>query len=333
MNKEGSIKKIKTIDMHTGGEPLRVVIDGYPPILGNSVLEKRRYCKNSLDEYRQFLMFEPRGHTDMYGCILVEPNDDEADFGVIFMHNEGYSTMCGHATIAIARLSVEKGWVKEQPDGETRVLIDAPCGRLEAFVNKDGSVRFRNVPSFVWKTDLKTNIDGFSDITFDIAYGGAFYAYLNANQLGLKVIPSETSRFIELGRLLKQRIQENYDISHPFEKDLGFLYGCIFIDEDSRVDVHSRNICVFADGEVDRSPTGSGVSGRAALHWHYGDWKMNNNYTISSVINTLFRVKIVDTIDYGPFKAIIPEVSGNAYITGYHEFVMEDDDKVEPFKL
>ena len=174
--------QIKTIDMHTGGEPLRVIVDGFPELKGNSVLDFRRYCKENFDHLRTALMFEPRGHADMYGCILLPPNDEDGDFGIIFLHNEGYSTMCGHAIIAISTLAVEMNWIDAQ-EGDNILKIDAPCGRITSFVNvKNGrvtGVRFHCVPSFVVGLDRTVEVDGLGKVTYDLAYGGAFYAYVD----------------------------------------------------------------------------------------------------------------------------------------------------------
>lgn len=323
---ESSIR-IKTIDMHTGGEPLRVVIDGYPEIKGSTILEKRNYCKTELDHLRKFLMFEPRGHADMYGCLIVEPNDEDADFGIIFMHNEGYSTMCGHATIAIAKLAVEMEWVKTGK-GETKVVIDAPCGRLQAFVNDDLEVRFHNVPSFTLQKDLIIELEGYGSLHFDIAYGGAFYAFFDAEELGLNVSPENVPEFIRISKILKQKINDQQEINHPFERDLSFLYGCIFIEKILDEKVHSRNICVFAEGEVDRCPTGSGVSARIAIHMDRGEVLLGEELKIESVTGSKFKVKAIEEVIYGKHKAFIPEVSGEAFITGQHEFMIEGEDLI-----
>lgn len=322
--------QIKTIDMHTGGEPLRIIVDGYPEIPGGSVLEKRRYLKEHLDHLRKLLMHEPRGHADMYGCLIVEANDREADFGVIFLHNEGYSTMCGHAIIAISKLAVHQQWVKiEQP--ETRILIDAPCGRITAFAKvKSGSVesvRFHCVPSFVLGLDEKIEVPGLGKIQFDLAFGGAFYAYVQASSIGLALNQNNYPAIIERGRQIKQSLlKANWPVRHPFEKELSFLYGVIFIDDSSNVGIHSRNVCVFADGEVDRCPTGSGVSGRIAIHHARGDISLEDSILIESITGSIFRGRVVKTLDYGKYSAVIPEVEGRASITGQHHFVLDPKD-------
>jgi len=329
---KSSLKKIRTIDMHTGGEPLRVIIDGYPKIEGNSILEKRNYLKKNLDYLRTALMFEPRGHADMYGVVVVEPQNNDSDFGVLFMHNEGYSTMCGHATIAITKLAVEMGWV-ESVYPVTNIKIDAPCGQLNSYANIDENgkvlgVRFECVPSFVIALEESVHVEGLGNIKYDLSYGGAFYAYVDADEIGLSLEKENNNQIIDYGRRIKQAVIDNKNnIRHPLEEDLSFLYGTIFISKDSKV--HSKNVCVFADGEVDRSPTGSGVSGRAAIHYKKGDIKKDETITIESILGSCFDVKVVKELNYGRLNAIIPEVKGNAHITGEHTFLIDEEDELK----
>jgi len=321
--------KIKTIDMHTGGEPLRIIIDGYPEILGNTILEKRNYVKENLDHLRTSLIFEPRGHADMYGVIIVEPQNSDSHFGVLFMHNEGYSTMCGHATIAITKLAVELGWV-EVTHPITNIKIDAPCGQLNSYahINEKGEVdkvSFECVPSFVLALNDSIHVPTIGQVQYDLAYGGAFYAYVDADSISLKLDKENYGKIIDYGRIIKQTIMNEKDnIKHPFEEDLSFLYGVIFICQSENV--HSKNVCVFADGEVDRSPTGSGVSGRAAIEYKKNNLRMNESITIESILDSKFNVKVVKEVPYGNLDAVIPEVTGNAFITGSHTFIIDEND-------
>ena len=325
-----AIHIIKTIDMHTGGEPLRVILEGYPEIKGATVLAKRQYLKDHLDHFRTALMHEPRGHADMYGCLIVEPNDDEADFGIIFLHNEGYSTMCGHAIIAIGTLAVKLGWVP-LTGTETTIKIDAPCGRITAFVKHQGnqaeSVRFHCVPSFVLAKDVEVDVPELGIIKCDIAYGGAFYAYAQAKDLGLTLDKRQYRLLIELGMQIKKAVMNSgLAIDHPFESDLSFLYGTIFIDDSPTPGIDSRNVCIFADGEVDRCPTGSGVSGRMAIHHLREELPLGESMKIESITGSVFSGKVVETTNYGDYPAVIPEVEGHAFITGRHEFIIDEDD-------
>ena len=325
--------KINTIDMHTCGEPLRVILDGLPELKGDNVLDYRNHMKTEFDYLRKALMFEPRGHADMYGCILVPPNDEAGDFGILFLHNEGYSTMCGHAIIGITTLAVKMGWV-EVKEPETQIVIDAPCGRIYSFATiKNGiveNVRFHCVPSFVLAFDQKVEIEDLGTINFDLAYGGAFYAYVDANKIGLELSPENYNKIIELGMKIKRAVMASrLQIDHPFEQDLSFLYGTIFIGGPVSEGIDSRNVCVFAEGEVDRCPTGSGVSGRLPIHYSRGEIQLNESISIESIIGSVFRGKVVKEVQYGPFQAVIPEVEGTAHITGQHTFLIDPKDPLK----
>jgi len=327
--------QIKTIDMHTGGEPLRVIVDGFPELKGNSVLDYRCYCKEYYDELRTALMFEPRGHADMYGCILLPPNDDEGDFGIIFSHNEGYSTMCGHAIIAISTLAVEMNWITVQ-EGDNVIKIDAPCGRITSFAHvKNGKVtgvRFHCVPSFVVGLDRTVKVDGLGDVIYDLAYGGAFYAYvdMHKNNFNFDLSTDSYRALITEGMNIKHAVMDaDKEILHPFEDDLSFLYGTIFIGDSDKENIDSRNVCIFAEGEVDRCPTGSGVSGRVAIHKARKEINYGETMTIESITDSVFKGSVVSEEDYGSFKAVIPQVEGTAYITGMHTFVIDPNDPMK----
>lgn len=320
---------IETIDMHTGGEPLRVICAGFPEPQGTNVLECRRWVIQHADHLRKMLMWEPRGHADMYGCLIVPPNDSNAHFGVIFMHNEGYSTMCGHAIIALAKLAVIQGWVPQEVGCETPVIIDAPCGRISAWVDTEQPAwpsRFYGVPSFILSQDQTITIDG-QDVIFDLAYGGAFYAYVHAEQMGLDLTTDQYPQIIAKGKAIKRAIvTAQWKIDHPFETDLSFLYGVIFMQKSANQGIDSRNVCVFADGEVDRSPTGSGVSGRMAIHHLKEGWPLGRPMVIESITGSIFTGVATAVTDFGPYKAVIPEVRGTAFLTGQHRFLHDPQD-------
>jgi len=314
---------ISTVDMHTGGEPLRVITGGLPPIEGETVLEKRRYFREHYDNLRTGLMFEPRGHADMYGAVISSSKD--ADFDVFFLHNEGYSTMCGHAIIALTKLVIECDKVSGPG-----VSFNVPAGRVEASASiQDGRVvrtAFRNVPSFLYRRDQAINVAGLGRVTFDIAYGGAFYLIVDASSLGLSLEAEHYSRLIEAGRQIKHAVMNALPIVHPFEPDLSFLYGTIFTGPAREPGHHSRNVCVFAEGEVDRSATGSGVSARAALHHAKGELPLEEMITIESILGSTMTVRAVERTTFGPYEAVIPEVGGTAFITGRNEFYFDPQD-------
>jgi proline racemase len=319
-----------TIDLHTAGEPLRIVTAGVPRIPGKTVLEKRRYAKENLDYVRKTLMWEPRGHADMYGAYITEPITENADFGTIFMHNEGYSDMCGHGIIALATVAVKQGLVKTTTP-ETRVGIDSPAGFIEAFVQWDGSrvgtVRFKNVASFLYKKDLTIDTPSFGKLTVDIAFGGAFYAYLSNEKVGLEIHPDNYRSLILLGDEVKKAVMMTTRVQHPLESELNQLYGTI-IDGKPRFTGTQANVCIFADRELDRSPTGTGTAGRVAQLYARGKLKLGETMVNESLIGTSFTGKALEETKVGDFDAVIPEVSGRAFITGFNQWVVEEDDPV-----
>jgi trans-L-3-hydroxyproline dehydratase len=321
--------RITTIDAHTAGEPFRVITSGYPHLPGDTILARRRYAKENLDHLRTALMWEPRGHADMYGCILTPPVSPGADIGVLFMHNEGYSTMCGHGIIGIVKVALDAGLLPVTAP-ETVVKIDTPAGLVTAHARVEAgqvqSVRFRNVPSFVLALDETVDVPGLGRICYDLAFGGAFYAYVQAQDLGLSCRPEDARALIEQGRAIKRAVMASRRIPHPFEEDLSFLYGTIFIGPPHDSGSHSRNVCIFADGQVDRCPTGTGVSGRLAIHYARGELGVNEPIVVESIIGSRFGGRIVETTTSGPHPAIIPEVEGSAYITGRHEFLLDPAD-------
>ena len=318
--------KITTIDMHTGGEPLRIIIDGLPPLAGQTVLEKRRYFRDHCDHIRRGLMWEPRGHADMYGAVITSSTD--ADFDVFFLHNEGYSTMCGHAIIALTKFVVEAALVKS-----ATITFNVPAGTIHAAATiEEGKVTetsFTNVPSFVYLREQEVAVRGIGTVPFDVAYGGAFYAFVEAADVGLELVTEKYDQIIDYGRRIKHAVMDQYQIHHPFEADLSFLYGTIFTAAPKHAGHHSRNVCIFADGELDRSSTGSGVSARAALHHARGELQKNEKIVIESIVGSTMAVEIVEMTNFGPFDAVIPRVSGTASITGRHEFYFDPDD---PFR-
>ena len=320
---------IRTIDVHAAGEPLRVIVDGLPPIPGDTILEKRRHAREHLDVVRRRLMWEPRGHADMYGAIVTEPVTAGSDCGVLFLHNEGFSTMCGHGIIGLTKVLLETGMVAAG-EGETAVSIDTPAGLVVARATcREGSVRrvtFRNVASFVYRRGIVVSLPGVGDTVCDVAFGGAYYAYCDARDLGLALDPSQHERLVQVGRLVKQAVVEQTVIDDPVDPDLGFLYGVIFTGPAAEAGHHSRHVCVFAEGEVDRSPTGTGVSGRAALLHDAGELEDGATISIESILGTCFDVTVVGRARVGCFDAVVPEVSGEAYVTGTSTFCFDPAD-------
>lgn len=310
--------------MHTGGEPVRIVESGYPPVLGDTILDKRRYAREHLDHLRRLLMFEPRGHYDMYGVIPVEPDLAEADMAVLFMHNEGYSTMCGHATLALGRYAVDRGIVAAVRP-ETRLVIQCPCGpvrvRVEVGDDGPGKVWFESVDAFAAALDRSVDLDGFGPVQYDLGYGGAFYAIADAGQFGLDVRTSAVARLVEAASALSGAARHDRALHHESHRDLGFLYGAILTDgrDDGRP---SANVCVFADAQVDRSPTGSGVTARMAVAHERGTVEEGEIRVFESLTGSRMTGSIIDARD----GRVTVEVGGESFYTGSAEFVVEEGD-------
>lgn len=322
---------LSTVEMHTGGEPTRIVVDGWPKFSGRTLLDKRREAKERFDHLRRGLMLEPRGHEGMYGALLVEPDHPEADLAVLFMHNEGYSTMCGHATIALARWAVESGRVKrtdsETPNSETTVRLQCPCGLVTAHVAADSSVRFDSVPAFAHALDRIVPTSTWGPVTVDIAYGGAFYAFLAADSIGLDLRTSPMRAIVDAGEEIARAAAKAIPLEHPDEPDLAFLYGTILTDGGNGADVPSRNICIFAGRQVDRSPTGSGVTARMALQIARRQVRLGEERRFESCTGAIFTGRAVrEAPPVGPRKAVIVEVGGIAHFTGESRFRFDADD-------
>ena len=312
--------EIRTTDYHTAGEPFRIVTGGAPEIDGASVRERRERAAASEDveRMRRLLCHEPRGHADMYGCFPVPPDDDGADFGVLFWHKDGYSTACGHGTIALGVWAVETG-VVPAGDGETDVTIDVPSGRVVACVRRRAgvveAVTFRNVPSFVIARAVPA-----AGVDVDVAYGGAIYASVAAERFGLRVVPEHLPQLIEAGRRVKQALEGSDVARHPQDERLSGIYGTILHEEIGAL--HQRNVTIFADGEVDRSPCGSGTSARCALLAADGELQDGQAFRHDSIVATTFHARVVGTTSDG----VVTEVEGMAYRTGEHRFFLDPAD-------
>lgn len=322
--------RITTIDAHTGGEPLRVITGGFPEIPGDTILEKRRYAQEHLDDLRRALMWEPRGHADMYGCVLTPPTTPDGDVGVLFLHNEGFSTMCGHGIIALVKVGVDTGLLKGNGANPT-FKIDTPAGRVVATARMEADivqqVSFVNVPSFLLERDLLVGVPGIGAVQCDIAFGGGFYAYVDAGALGLELSSGHTAELIDVGMRIKHAVMDTYDIVHPAgDPRLNFLYGTIFVCHSGKDGVHSRNVCIFAEGQVDRCPTGTGVSGRLAIHAARGELGIDEPIVVESIVGSRFSGRILGATQVGDLQAVIPEITGTAHITGRNELLIDPRD-------
>ncbi len=336
--------RIETVEMHTGGEPVRIVTAGYPEIRGATLLDKRRDALARLDAYRRLIMWEPRGHFDMYGVLPVAPDHPEADMAVLFIHNEGYSTMCGHATIALGRYALDRGLIKPVGD-QARLKLQCPCGLVDVRVRlvvddrgdkrpdlrptmRPGPVSFTSVPAFAVALDREVEVPGLGAVTLDIGYGGAFYAFLPASRFNLDVRRSPSRDLVAAAHAVTTAVKAQVPLDHPESADLAFLYGTILTDGADAYDAMrpTANICVFAEREVDRSPTGSGVTARIALQMARGQIALGQSRRFQSVTGSEFEARAVEQLSHGRFAAVRVEVTGQAYYTGQSVFTLEADD-------
>jgi proline racemase len=316
--------RIVTTDYHTAGEPFRIVTGGVDPLPGARILDKRRHALEHLDHVRRLLVYEPRGHADMYGCFVTEPDDGGADLGVVFFHNAGYSTACGHGTIALVTWALESGRL-EMTEPESRMTVDVPSGRLETVATvRDGRVdrvRFRNVPSYVEARGLEA-----AGVRVDVAFGGAFYASLESpHPVDVEHLP----RLIELGRAVKAGLEGEREFVHPLEPELRDIYGVVFYERvGAGPPLRQRNVTIFADGEVDRSPCGSGTSARLALLDADGELPHGEELLHESIVGTEFGARVVAEVEVAGRQAVITEVEGSAFRTGEHTFALDERDPV-----
>ena len=329
--------RITTTDYHTGGEPFRIVADPPVTIRGDTVAERRAHAIEDPDvqALRAVLCSEPRGHADMYGGFIVPPDDAGAHLGVLFWHKDGFSTACGHGTIALGVWAVETGRVTAPSTGSVDVVIDVPSGRVTARVHRDEgrvtAVDFVNVPSWVVAEDVPVPTSR-GEVRVDISYGGAVYASLPATQVGLSVTPHHLGDLIALGREIKWALNDTPYAVHPTDPRLDGIYGTIWFDElgDTDGEVHQRNVTVFADGEVDRSPCGSGTSARLALLASVGRLPTGTVLRHDSIVGSTFTGRVLESVAVDGRPAVIPQVTGMAYRTGEHVFCVDPADPLVP---
>jgi trans-L-3-hydroxyproline dehydratase len=341
---------IQTMDLHTAGEPLRMIRSGFPDVPHMPVLERRRWVMDNADYVRRAIIQEPRGHRDMYGAILLPPYNDYADMTVLFMHNEGYSTMCGHGIIAITTGLIEEG-LFPATEPVTTIRYEVPAGIVAANAAtvqlEDGSwavrgVRFTNVPSYLAAQSLAVRPDGvqlygpsaqYGALSVDIAFGGAYYGIVNAADLGLRVVPEQAEALRHAGAAITDVLRRDHTPQHPTDPALGFVYGTIIVDMDPRTspdgragDAHLRNVTVFADAEVDRSPCGSGTSALLAQLHARGRMRVGQEIVNAGITGEHFLGRIEAETALGPYRAVSTSVAGTAYVTGYSTFVVDSRD-------
>jgi proline racemase len=323
--------RVRTIDAHTAGEPLRLIVEGFPALEGRTILEKREFIREHHDHLRRALMLEPRGHADMYGALLTGPERPGSDAGVLFMHNEGFSTMCGHGVIAVTKIGIERGLVagRPQPDGSREVVLDSPAGEIRARAWLDGDrvsrVSFVNVPSFVLHPAVPVRLADRA-LHADVAFGGAFYAIVDSEAAGIPVVAERLPELRAAGMAIKRAVEQAVTVVHPSEPGLHGIYGTIFTGPPSSDAADLRNVTIFAEAEVDRSPCGTGTCAVMAVLAAMGLLGPEQTFTHESIIGTTFRGRVVGETMVGDLPAILPEIEGEAFITGEHTFLIDETD-------
>ncbi|NLB23068.1 MAG: proline racemase [Clostridium sp.] len=320
------------IDTHTAGEPTRIITKGVPTIIGKTMMEKKEYMEEHLDWLRRAVMLEPRGHANMFGAILTEPVHQDADIGIIFMDAGGYLNMCGHGTIGTSMAAVETGIVpKVEPI--TKVRLDAPAGLVEASVavvdGKVKSVTVTNVPSFLYQQDVKVTTPMLGEVTFDIAFGGSFFALIKSDYLGYDILPEHSEELMNQALELREIINREIKVSHPLQPhiktvDLIEIYGPAVSAQ-----ADARNVVIFGDRQIDRSPCGTGTSAKMATLCAKGKLAIGEEFVYESITGTMFQGKIISKTKVGEFDAYIPQITGSAWITGFNQFVIDDSDPVK----
>jgi proline racemase len=333
-----AVRRYRTLDAHAAGEPLRLILEGYPAPKGQTMLEKRAWARKHADHVRRALMLEPRGHADMYGAVLTEPVTPGADAGVLFMHNEGYSTMCGHGIVAVTTMAIERGLI--HPKEPNRIVYDSPAGPVHAraYVRRNEGaggpgarvdrVAFDNVPSFVFAPGLVVRAAN-KEVRVDVAFGGAFYAIVDAEAAGLPIAPAKLPELRRVGMEIKRAVEDAVTVVHPLDKGLNGIYGTIFTGPPERGDADLKNVTIFADAEVDRSPCGTGTCAVMAVIDAMGLMPQDRPFGHESLIGTLFSGRITGRTRVGEFDAILPELEGSAWITGEHVFLVDDEDPLK----
>ena len=326
-------KGIHAIDSHTMGEPTRIVVGGIPQINGETMADKKKYLEDNLDYVRTALMHEPRGHNDMFGSIITSSNNKEADFGIIFMDGGGYLNMCGHGSIGAATVAVETGMV-EMVEPVTNINMEAPAGLIKAKVmvenEKVKEVSITNVPSFLYMEDATLEVPSLNKtITFDISFGGSFFAIVHAKELGVKVETSQVDVLKKLGIEIRDLINEKIKVQHPELEHIKTVDLVEIYDEPSHPEATYKNVVIFGQGQVDRSPCGTGTSAKLATLYKKGHLKIDEKFVYESITGNMFKGRVLEETKVGEFDAIIPEITGGAYITGFNHFVIDPEDPLK----
>jgi len=323
---------IATVDVHTCGEPVRIVVSGLPALHGQTLVEKKHFLKNHLDRFRTLLMQEPRGHQDMFGIVLTSPGNTNADHGILFIDNGGYLDMCGHGVIGVTTALLEIG-VIPMNEPETTIVFDTPAGLITSYAkieqNRVVDVSFVNVPSFLYEDNLTIDTPSYGKLCCDISFGGNFFAAVDIKNLGLELSITNLPDFIRLGIEIKEAVNAKLITQHPKEEHINKVELTEFYCCPDTTQPYIKSLTVFGSGQFDRSPCGTGVSATMATLHAKGKLQLKTNFIAESIIGTRFHGELLDKLDFHGYSAVIPQISGKAYLIGMHQFVV---DPVDPLK-
>ncbi len=320
--------RIKTIESHTMGEPTRIIYDGFPTLSGATMMEKKHDLMAHWDHLRTALMQEPRGHRNMFGALLTEPVHPEADFGVIFLDCGGCLNMCGHGSIGVCSMAVDTGMVKvEEPF--THVTLDTPSGLIQAKVKVENGiakeVTIENVPAFLYLENQSVTLNDGRTVPFDVSFGGSFFALVDADRLGIPLDLPHAGELSQTGMEMLEKINASVSVSHP-TLDIRSVDLVEFYSHHASDNADMRNCVVFGDAQVDRSPCGTGTSAKLAALVAKGELGLHETFRYESITGSLFRGEAVREAQVGPYQGVIPHITGSAYLTGFSQWLLRDDD-------
>ena len=316
------------IDGHTCGNPVRLVAGGAPALVGNSMLERRAYFEQNLDWVRTALMFEPRGHDVMSGSICYAPTRDDCDVAILFIEVSGCLAMCGHGTIGTVTFLIEHGLVQPKLPGVLR--LDTPAGVVTAHYQLSGdrvdSVRLTNVASFLHSRDLSVEVDGLGEVRFDVAYGGNFYAIVEAQAGYADLAALSPSDIQRLSPELRRKANEKYRFVHPEQAQIQGLSHVMWTGKPTTAGAQARNAVFYGDKAIDRSPCGTGTSARLAQLVAKGQLALGQDFVHESIIGTCFTGMALEATRVGSFDAIVPSIEGWARVTGHNTIFVNERD-------
>lgn len=324
-------KTFLAVDSHTMGEPTRIILEGFPKLKGSTMMERKKFLEENYDHYRTALMLEPRGHRDMFGAVVTEPTSEEADLGVIFMDSSGYLNMCGHGSIGTATVAVETGMV-EVREPYTDVILETPSGIIRAKVKVQNGraveVSILNVPCFLYKENIELDVTDYGKIKFDIAFGGSFFALVDTEKIGIPIKQDNLPLLTDLAMKLIKKINQSITIKHPYldihNVDLVEFYG-----KPNNVTANLKNVVIFGDSQIDRSPCGTGTSAKLACLYNKGEIHSGEKFVYESITGSTFTGVVTKEVELAGRKAIIPQITGSAYITGFNRLILNDYDPHE----